>query len=219
MVDGRAPKLLALLAQRRFSIFYMSTATQDLILVMSHELHEIIACLAEHDVSVRADSDVSSVVTLPPEEAAVSAAADIIQLRRLSDEFFLHSVPVSDLERLLKPILNIFFVNAARQNFVAFSIVDDEISLILDRAASKLMAAYTDVNFQQAWTAFRVLGDWGFSETGLVSSISSTLTDAGIDGSLFMSTFSRDYFIVQSDLVPRSVDAFQSAGISVHSDS
>ncbi|KMS65535.1 hypothetical protein BVRB_035000 [Beta vulgaris subsp. vulgaris] len=87
--------------------------------------------------------------------------------------------------------------------------------MILDKESAKFFRTYAEIDQKYRWRAFKVLGEWGFSEIGLVNSLSSALSSAGVESPLFLSTFSRDFIIVPSEVEETAKEAFIKAGFMV----
>ena len=153
--EGLMTKLLALLAHRHCSIFYLSTATQDYILVKSDELSGVLQCLSENltlgvnlmpssgqQLHVNATSNYTE-VSLP--NTAPSKGVEIqieivhelkiaydlhVRLTCLSDEFYLHSISIHEIGRIMKPLIDILFLKGGTQKFVSFAIVQEEVCIL-----------------------------------------------------------------------------------------
>lgn len=74
--------------------------------------------------------------------------------------------------------------------------------------------APADVQKNEGWGAFQVVGPLDFSEVGILASLSKTLADAKI--SLFaFSTYDADYILVKEKSVTAATKAFKAAGHTV----
>ncbi len=64
------------------------------------------------------------------------------------------------------------------------------------------------------WRCFKVDGTFDLNQTGVISSISSPLADAGI--SIYViSTYNTDYFMVQEDKVNQTISVLSNSGHSI----
>jgi hypothetical protein len=71
-----------------------------------------------------------------------------------------------------------------------------------------------DVTAETGFTAVRVVGTLDFSETGILSAISTALARAAIPV-FVVSTFETDYFFIPSDRKHKAYHALQLAGIRI----
>ncbi len=87
---------------------------------------------------------------------------------------------------------------------------DEEISLVCrTRSVPKETLARED-----GWRALRVCGILDFSLTGILSRISSALSDAGI-GLFAVSTYNTDYILIKEADFEKAVSVLDSAGCRV----
>ena len=93
--------------------------------------------------------------------------------------------------------------------FVSVSRSADELSIITD-AGIHLDAQST----VRPWLAYRVAGTIDFSVTGVMSSLTAPLAEAGL-GILAVSTYDTDYILVHADASEAAEIAWRSAGIDV----
>ena len=64
------------------------------------------------------------------------------------------------------------------------------------------------------WRCFRIDGTFDLYQTGVISSISSTLAEAGI--SIYViSTYDTDYFLVQEDKLEQTISVLSNSGHSI----
>jgi uncharacterized protein len=69
----------------------------------------------------------------------------------------------------------------------------------------------TDVQAERGWVAFKLLGPFPFSLTGVLSSFIGPLGEAGV--SIFaVSTFDTDYVLVKADQSERAISVLEKAG-------
>jgi len=90
------------------------------------------------------------------------------------------------------------WVEAAR--FCAITRTVEELSIVCESSA---LPPEPDFPVETGWSVFRVAGTLDFALTGVISSITTPLADAGI--SVFaVSTFDTDYLLIRSGDVSRA---------------
>lgn len=90
--------------------------------------------------------------------------------------------------------------------FTFLSVTDDEISLVCPE-----QNAPAALHTEPGWRALRVCGTLDFSLTGVLSTMASALSEAGI--SIFaVSTYNTDYVLVKEHMLSRAIAALKSAG-------
>ncbi len=103
----------------------------------------------------------------------------------------------------------------ARVRFFSFLWLQDELSLILDAAAYLALISDGDTDgsvgggsapLPELWRAIRVVGEFGFTETGIVYALSAPLAARGV-GVFYISTFKTDFIMVRFR-IHRAVDVF-----------
>lgn len=93
--------------------------------------------------------------------------------------------------------------------FVSVSRSRDELSIITD--AGNAVEAQSTVG---PWLAYRVAGTIDFSVTGVMSSLTTPLAQAGL-GILGVSTYDTDYILVHADSGEAAEMTWRDAGIDV----
>ena len=93
--------------------------------------------------------------------------------------------------------------------FVSVSRSADELSIVTD-AGIHVDAEHT----VKPWLAYRVAGSIDFSVTGVMSSLTTPLADAGL-GLLGISTYDTDYVLVHADAGEAAEMTWQAAGIAI----
>ncbi len=97
----------------------------------------------------------------------------------------------------------------ARVRFFSFLWLQDELSLILDAAAYLALISDGDNDgsvgggsapLPELWRAIRVVGEFGFTETGIVYALSAPLAARGV-GVFYISTFKTDFIMVRDSAV------------------
>ena len=73
-----------------------------------------------------------------------------------------------------------------------------------------------DASCEKNWKCFKLQGPFEFTETGILSSLTSILAEAGI-GILAFSTFDTDYIMVKKDDLEKAVKVFTTHGHTVNS--
>lgn len=195
------------------------------LLVKERELNGALDCL-RRNLGLEVDEDSSDGDAAKPEERLVdvptrhtpspsfsdaesAGSPGNLRLERIPGEFFLHSIPASDIDRVMRSLIDILFIRPRCSAFLSFAAVDDQqYSLIVDRQTSTLLPGGTI----QQWTALKVLGEWGWSETGLALALSKPLANIA---PLYLSTFSRDFVIIETALADSACSALSAAGIDV----
>jgi acyl-CoA hydrolase len=91
---------------------------------------------------------------------------------------------------------------------------DDGITLILTQEAAPLAAQVPGAEVRDNYACFHVAGSTGMRMVGRFASLTTILAAAGIP--IFaLSTFGSDYFLVEPDLVEKTVSVLSAAGHSV----
>ena len=90
--------------------------------------------------------------------------------------------------------------------FSSLSVTEDEISLVCVESA-----APEGADVEGGWRCLKVEGPLNFSEVGILSSLTTTLADAGV--SLFaISTWETDYLMVKEETLARALEVLSEAG-------
>jgi hypothetical protein len=106
-------------------------------------------------------------------------------------------------------ILDLSGIDFTRE-FVFFAKTDDELSLVCETESVPQSALIRE----DGWRGFRVQGMLAFSETGVLSALSSLLAEHSI--SIFaVSTFNTDYIFTKSDAFDRAIAALSGVGYAI----
>jgi uncharacterized protein len=90
----------------------------------------------------------------------------------------------------------------------------DELSVLCDETSvPQELLAESPANFryQGGWVAFKLLGPFEFSLTGILTAVLDPLRDAGV-GIFAISTYDTDYVLVLDEHRSRTIDTLRSAG-------
>jgi len=99
---------------------------------------------------------------------------------------------------------------ATQGTFFSVTRTSDELSVVCEHARVP-----AGVRSQPGWSVLRVHGPFALMETGVLSSLASSLAEAKL--SLFtISTFDTDYLLVSSESLSAAVSALERAGHKVH---
>ena len=99
---------------------------------------------------------------------------------------------------------------ATQGTFFSVTRTSDELSVVCEHGRVP-----AGVRSQPGWSALRVHGPLALTETGVLSSLASSLAEAKL--SLFtISTFDTDYLLVSSESLSAAVSALERAGHKVH---
>ncbi len=97
---------------------------------------------------------------------------------------------------------------ALKESLVSITRTEDELTIVCRQ--DLIPTQYKrDLN----WRCFRIDGSFDLNQTGVISSISSPLTGAGI--SIYViSTYNTDYFLVQEDKLNQTISILSHSGHS-----
>lgn len=116
---------------------------------------------------------------------------------------------------ILKPefsickVKNISDINF-EDEFLFVGKTDEEISLV----CNSINVPENTIENDSGWKAFRIQGVLDFSLVGILSKISSILTENGI--SIFaLSTYNTDYILIKSDKLDCAIDSVSKAGYKI----
>ncbi|KAL6071517.1 GATS protein-like 3 [Balamuthia mandrillaris] len=185
-------------------IYYLSTANSDFILVQESTLDQAMACLGsafcagEESIGTPLPSRPPRLTTLP----AISLLASFNQ---------------QDALYTTKPLLGAIFYNdrvLPANQFFSFAQVDEETSLLIDEESAKLfqVSPGSCIAFSEPWCCFQRKKKHGFSETGVVSYLSSILARAEIP-MLYLSTYGSDLILVEQKSCKNATDLLTEAKI------
>jgi hypothetical protein len=131
-----------------------------------------------------------------------------MKLQTLPDRLVLHTVPALEIGMHFRRLLKLVFFSPSSSRFFSFLWVDDQLSLILDvqsylrfiaedGADEATIAASAEVqSLPETWRAIRVLGEFGFTETGIVYALSAPLASSNVP-TFYISTFKTDFIMVR----------------------
>ena len=98
---------------------------------------------------------------------------------------------------------------ALTEILISITRTDKELTIVCkqDMIPSELQS---DIN----WRCFKIDGSFDLNQTGVISSISSPLADAGI--SIYViSTYDTDYFLVQDQNLQKAISTLSNSGHSI----
>lgn len=91
-----------------------------------------------------------------------------VRVSFLPGDFYLYSFPRQQLRSLCIAIVHLVLEAPRPVSLFSLSIIDADISMVLDKCMADILQAYVPAVLTQPWAVLKVLGDWGFTETGLV---------------------------------------------------
>lgn len=99
---------------------------------------------------------------------------------------------------------------ATQGSFFSVTRTSDELSVVCEH--SRIPAG---VRSQPGWSVLKVHGPFDLTETGVLSSLASSLAEAKL--SLFtIPTFDTDYLLVASETVSAAINTLERAGHKIH---
>lgn len=101
--------------------------------------------------------------------------------------------------------------NILASDFFSVTRTDDELSIICYEELLPLNALC-----EKNWKCFKLHGQFEFTETGILSSLTSILAEAGI-GLLAFSTFDTDYILVKEVNLDMAIKVLTAGGHTVNS--
>lgn len=91
-----------------------------------------------------------------------------VRVSFLPGVFYLYSFPRQQLRSLCIAILHLVLEAPRPAALFSLSMIDEDISMVLDSCMADILQTYVPDVLTQPWAALKVLGEWGFTETGLV---------------------------------------------------
>lgn len=183
------------MAAESISIYYLSTFDADYCLVELRQLRHAIGVLqAAHEVLLEGQAFFRE--QLAKEEAASPckdcSEVPAVKLRMLDCSLSLAKLPTATLPLLASSLLELFLMQPSQ--LLSYTEVDSQASLVVGEDALHHIPQdiAEEINFYAAaWTPLAVVGPLGFSECGIVRTISGPLLRSGHE-IFYLSTFSMD---------------------------
>ena len=213
-VSKIAKAVISPLAECDISVFCISTYQSDFILVQETDLPEAIECLGKR---FKIFDENHAKIGGPKRGAKLhSIFTDSNKCREISKslffpelDYFVTGIAPADLPRITQTLLELMFFSTKRENenddklqtFFHFSIIDDDVSFILDEESLSRFppdTVYHSAN-RERWRIIQI-GDapLGFEESGIVAKIAEPLATAQIS-IYYISTFDNDHALVPEE--------------------
>ena len=210
-VSKIAKAVISPLAECDIPVFCISTYQSDFILVQENDFSDVIECLGkrfkifdENHLKIggpKRGSMLHSIFSDTKKHKRISKA-----LRYQSVDYFVTGLSRADLHRTTQTLLELMFFSTKcsekdKQIFFHFSIIDGDISFILDEDALTKFPTNTIYHSatQERWRIIQV-GEvpLGFDESGIVANIAEPLAAAQIS-IYYISTFNYDHALVPEE--------------------
>lgn len=201
------------LANRRLSIFCLSTCQTDYVLIREEDLQSVTQCLAPHFKIFREVGGSSEPVTLDSSQNGghepEAKQAIMYPLHFPTNNFLVTSLQPDMLPKITSSLLQVLFYpetadsiegesSTTTEQFVSYSLIDDRISLVLD---VDLLDRFPDNcicvdSAKERWRMVHTgVQDLGFEEYGIVAQIAEPLASDNIP-IFYLSTFLTDHTLV-----------------------
>lgn len=210
-VSKIAKAVISPLAECDISVFCISTYQSDFILVQETDLPDAIECLGK---TFKIFDENHTKIGGPKRGAMLhSIFTDSNKCREISKQllypeldYFVTGIAPADLPRITQTLLELMFFSTKQgndelQTFFHFSIIDDDVSFILDEESLSRFppdTVYHPAN-RERWRIIHI-GDapLGFEESGIVAKIAEPLATAQIS-IYYISTFDNDHALVPEE--------------------
>ncbi|XP_067935893.1 cytosolic arginine sensor for mTORC1 subunit 2-like isoform X2 [Watersipora subatra] len=202
------------LADFQISVYCLSTYKTDYVLVKESDLPAACRVLA-HDFKITEENSTeSSEIKIDRSEIPVrkdAAVPRLITHRYTSPEntFYVTSMDRCSVETQALALIDCLFYSdsyphgAGEEPFLSLSMVDQDISLVLDEKLLSRFPPNVLFNTKECWKMVKI-GDMpeglGFDECGIVAQISEPLVDHDIS-EYYMSTYYNDHSLVPLDQI------------------
>eukprot|EP01112_Ceratiomyxa_fruticulosa_P006458 TRINITY_DN1725_c0_g1_i1.p1 TRINITY_DN1725_c0_g1~~TRINITY_DN1725_c0_g1_i1.p1 ORF type:complete len:366 (-),score=51.54 TRINITY_DN1725_c0_g1_i1:51-1148(-) len=155
----------------------------------------------------------------PTSKVSISAT----KLVTIPNELCLASITRSELPLCMQAILRLIFFPNSPSCFFSFTETEGEVSMIMDTASALTFPFREGYELgierpllvdTAPWRAIRRIEKLSFTETGVVSAISTPLGNANIS-ILYLSTFKTSFIMVRQDRLSEAVSTLRTGGFSV----
>lgn len=157
---------------------------------------------------------IASAAVSTPSAPAAPVASDLSQarmrLQTLPDRLVLHTIAHDDIAAHFRKLLRLMLFASSQTRFFSFLWVEEQLSLILDTHSYARLVAVDEeqgdddddggaapasalLQLPETWRAIRVVGEFGFTETGIVYALSAPLKEVP---TFYISTFKTDFIMV-----------------------
>jgi len=235
--SGIVSKLSSTLSKADINVYYLSTYNTDYILVPEEKLSHAISCL-KSSLSVDftgEDEDLqglggSSPIAIPNLSSSSSPTVlspisrvniPATKLETFPNQLYLASLKRSELPFCMQAILRIVFFPNSPGSFFCFTETEEEFSMILDSSSASHFMEGVAIGLERPllvdkspWRAIKRVEKLSFSETGVVSAISTPLGNAHIS-ILYLSTFRTSFIIIREDKLSDAVGVLRESGFTV----
>eukprot|EP01117_Protostelium_nocturnum_P006458 TRINITY_DN2327_c0_g1_i15.p2 TRINITY_DN2327_c0_g1~~TRINITY_DN2327_c0_g1_i15.p2 ORF type:complete len:326 (-),score=66.47 TRINITY_DN2327_c0_g1_i15:1392-2369(-) len=182
-------------------IFFFTTFNSDLILVEESNFDSAKRCLKANLPILWADEEPTSNIQGPSyAPGPCNVLADPFRKLQAFPEISLYFTSIrkeAEQSYILDLIRLLFYAPPRPSRFISFTQNEDEISLILDgESLSQIPNQNLEIVLEDAWVPIRRRQKAGFTETGVVSAISSPLGSLSM---LYLSTFHTGWFMVRKE--------------------
>lgn len=187
-------------ASNQISIFQVSTFSSDFTLIPEERMHDAIKCLGENFKVINPDEFTFDSAANKPhcEESSVCGSVDRhtvteplsqqVYIASLRDDALLASNGMNIIKRLLFP----------QRGFFSFTVVEGNLSLVMDKQAFDLFPADQLNLLDATWHLIEIgggEGGLGFQESGIIATYTQPLATAGIS-CFYLSTYMTDLVLV-----------------------
>eukprot|EP01102_Stenamoeba_stenopodia_P019467 TRINITY_DN7361_c0_g1_i1.p1 TRINITY_DN7361_c0_g1~~TRINITY_DN7361_c0_g1_i1.p1 ORF type:complete len:324 (+),score=56.43 TRINITY_DN7361_c0_g1_i1:210-1181(+) len=212
--------LSAPLASEKISIFYLSTFSEDFILVQEHKLEAAVNCLRKN-FNVEFDgADNLPLANVPrgqhhdPSPAVQTFSPQSLQLSTMPTRLFLASLSKENISRNVHHLLKIFMYTQVDSSFFfSFTETEEEVTLLL---TEKLLQLFPEgaLVVTDCWRPLKRVVKRGFNEMGIVSALSKPLADVHIP-TLYISSYETSYLLVPEKQMEEAIRCLREANIPV----
>lgn len=150
----------------------------------------------------------------PPQMTYHSPASPFSAINVVSGSLYLACLKRDKIPEVSHALLNVFlFSNASR--FFSFVQTSDEITMILDANMLSMFPKDTLTIYGEKWKGLKViLGSCGYSESGIISSLSKILSDNNINIH-YLATYSTDYILIPEHKLVKALRCLRQRNVDV----
>lgn len=124
----------------------------------------------------------------------------------LDGVFYVSTFHKKDIQLVSRPLLQLFLFRSTSELF-SYSEAGSEVTLILDKKTLSTFPADC-LTVSQGWRCLEVsLGECGYTESGVISQLTSALANHGISLH-YMSTYNTDYILIPETQLSKAIQCF-----------
>jgi len=184
------------LSLKEITVYYLSTAQHDFVLVPKKHFDTALDWLGEKLCTNKPNSIIPP--RSPPSPYVHNLVTFPTQLFAASSE---------RMGKCTRPLLKLIFFENVESRFFSFTLADEEISLIADQSHMMLFPKHV-LTSSAPWRPIKRAKKAGFFETGVVSYISAPMAQAGVPV-LYVSTYLTSFILVPSDRYDEAVKTWK----------